>query len=85
MVLVSGVRSQLNLTRRSLPLVGDKDEVPEQLRELRQGIPIRVWNEPQTQARPMGALPGGGGGFSLYAVYTDVPLDRYGFAKNCLT
>ncbi len=27
----------------------------------------------------------GGGGFSLYAVYADVPLDRHGFAKNCLT
>ncbi len=25
------------------------------------------------------------GGFSLYAVYADVPLDRYGLAKNCLT
>ncbi len=26
-----------------------------------------------------------GGGFSLYPVYVDVPLDRYGLAKNCLT
>ncbi len=31
------------------------------------------------------AHSGGGGGFSLYAVYADVPLDRYGLAKNCLT
>ncbi len=24
-------------------------------------------------------------GFSLYALYEDVPLDRYGLTKNCLT
>ena len=29
-------------------------------------------------------LPGGGG-FSLHTGYADVPLDRYGLTKNCLT
>ncbi len=34
------------------PLVVDRDEVLEQVPELR-GIPIRFWNEPQTQAQPL--------------------------------
>ena len=34
------------------PFVVDRAEVPEQVRELR-GNPIRLWNEPQTQAPPL--------------------------------
>ena len=42
------------------------------------GQNYEVLNAPIWVIRP-------GGGFSLYAVYADVPLDRYGLAKNFLT
>ena len=52
-------------------------------------IVLRVWWKVYSLAYPDQILcrkyslhPGG---FSLYAVYTDVPLDRSGLAKNCLT
>ena len=51
-LLVSGVPPVFVLNRtlpeQGRPLIGDRDEVPEQVHNLR-GIPIRLWNESQSQ------------------------------------